>query len=61
MLKSPFNRHDSKVAIYLQKFAQLRDILRTESAIVTEITVFQMVAKLDNILVEIKEICKYDL
>jgi hypothetical protein len=58
MIMSPINGYTSKAASYLQTFMNLRNDFLTESAVVTEITVFQISAKTDNILSEIKELCE---
>jgi hypothetical protein len=54
-ITSPINGHDSKVTSYLDTFARLKDDFLTESAVVTEITVFQISAKTNELLSEMKE------
>jgi hypothetical protein len=49
------------VAAYLDTFAKLRDDFLTESAVVTEITVFQISAKTNELLSEMKELSRSTL
>jgi hypothetical protein len=58
MIMSPVNDSSSKAALYSDTFTKLQQDFLTESAIVTEITVFQILAKSDELVSEMKELCK---
>jgi hypothetical protein len=58
MVASPINGYTSKATLYLETFIKLKSDFLTESAVVTEIAVFQISTKTDELLSDIKGLCE---